>query len=173
MQKKYSNYIINLSKITFLLSIVIFSCQLPAYSEKVYSGIKNINTKTGLILKIESYFPQGCNRDWDLCLPSNNLFLIHNNKNSNFSKLLRYWNDITYVYFVKISPKGYLDDLDGDGNLEVAIYPMVAGTNPVTDVYIYTVVENKLVFYGMGRFHFEWGPWVKTIVKDKWIMPNP
>ena len=141
MQKKYSNYTINLNKITFLLTIVIFSCQLPAYSEKVYSGIKNINTKTGLILEIESYFAQDCNRTWDLCLPSNNLSLTHNNKKYDFSKLLRYWNDITYVYFVKISPKGYLDDLDGDGNLEVAFYPMIAGNNPITNVNIYSIFE--------------------------------
>ena len=66
---------------------------------------------------------------------------------------------------MKISPKGYFDDINEDGHFEIALYPMIAGTNPITAAYIYSIVGNNLVPYGKGRFHYERGPYVENIVK--------
>jgi len=49
---------------------------------------------------------------------------------------------------------------------------MIAGNNPITDAYIYSVAGDKIVHYGMGKFHFEQGPYVKEIVKGKWTAPH-
>ena len=143
------------------------------YSEKVYSAIKNIKISKNTSLRIVSYFEENCDRDLDLCLPLSMLFLNNDGYKYDFSRIIKYWNKETFVYFVRISVKGYIDDLNNDGHPEIAIYPMVAGNNPVTDAYIYSVVGSKLIFYGMGHFHFEWGPYVKNIIKGKWIEPNP
>lgn len=105
----------------------------------------------------------------DLCLPSNQLYLVKENHIYDYSRFIKYWNDETFVYFVKISKNGYFDDIDNDGYLEFAIYPMVAGNNPVTDAYIFSIVGKELKRFGMGKFHYEWGPNVKNILKDKWI----
>lgn len=75
------------------------------------------------------------------------------------------------MYFVYLKDKTYFSDLDGNGSLEVALYPMITGNNPVTDAYIYSIKGNKLSFYGMGRFHLERGPYVKQIIKKRWIEP--
>lgn len=173
MQIRYSRCTKNLSKNIFFLSILLMSYSLWGYSEKVYSGIKDIQISKNTSLEIYSYFEENCDRDLDLCLPLNKLFLNNDGYIYDFSKIIKYWNKETLVYFVKLSKNSCSIDLDKDGNPEIAIYPMVAGNNPVTDAYIYSVIENKLVFYGIGRFHFEWGPHVKNIEKGKWVEPNP
>ncbi len=166
------------SKIFFILFFLLFSpVKSWALFEKVFSSSNEIVVDRTSSLKINSSFPNSCFDDVGLisrvdCFPQNNLCLTVQGKKIDYSYLLKYWTH-EFVYFIKISPKGYLDDLDGDGNPEIALYPMVAGNNPITDAYIYSVVENKLVLYGMGRFHFEWGPYVKNIEKGKWVEPNP
>ena len=153
--------------IVFLLPLTTFG-----YSESVYSGIKKIEVSSDLFLEIESYFKDGCDRENDLCLPSNRLFLVAKTKKTDHSDILSKWNNYTFVYFVKISKDKYLYDLDQDRTLEFALYPMIAGNNPITDAYIYSVAGDKIVHYGMGKFHFEQGPYVKEIVKGKWTAPH-
>jgi len=173
MLKRYLSYMNNRNSTIIIMIVLIVSWVVNAfgYSEPVYSGIKKIDVSKYLFLEIESYFKQGCDRENDLCLPSNRLFLVAKTKKSDFSHIISKWNNYTFVYFVKISKDKYLDDLDQDGNLEFALYPMIAGNNPVTDAYIYSIVGDKIIHYGMGRFHFEWGPNVKKIVKGQWIEP--
>ncbi len=69
------------------------------------------------------------------------LFLVADTKKIDYSNILSKWNNYTFVYFVKIYKDKYLDDLDQDRNLEFALYPMIAGNNPVTDAY--TPIERK------------------------------
>lgn len=175
MLKKYSNCIINQNKIFFVITILTFFWTLNvwAFSEPVYSGIKKIEITKELFLELETYFKPGCNRENELCLPSNKLFLTYHSTKNDFSNLVSAWNNYTFVYFVKLSKNKYFVDLDRDGSVEIALYPMIAGNNPVTDAYIYSIVDNKIVHFGMGRFHFEWGPYVKDVVKGKWIEPQP
>ncbi len=174
MLKKYLNYMN--SRNNFLTILMLFAFSLPlttfGYSESVFSGIKKIEVSPNLFLEIESYFKVGCDRKNELCLPSNRLSLVASTKKTDYSNILSKWNNYTFVYFVKITQDKYLDDLDQNGNLEFALYPMIAGNNPVTDSYIYSVVGDKLIHYGMGRFHFEWGPHLKKIVKGQWIEPH-
>jgi len=160
-----------------IVFLLIFSGNTWALFEKVFSAKNNIQIIRNISLKIKSSFPNGCFDDLGLvsrvdCFPSNELFLFYKGKEFNYSNHVKYWKD-TFVYFVKISPKGYFDDLDNDGHYEIALYPMIAGNNPITDAYIYSVIGDKLLFYGMGQFHFEWGPFVKKIVKGQWIEPHP
>lgn len=168
----------NQSKRFILISfLLIFSCNTWALFEKVFSAKNEIKISKNILLKIDTSFPDGCFDDLGLvsrvdCFPSNELFLFTKGKEFNYSNLVKYWKD-DFVYFIKISSKGYFDDLDDDGNYEIAIYPMVAGNNPITDAYIYSIIGDRLVLYGMGRFHFEWGPYVKKIVKGQWIEPSP
>ena len=58
------------------------------------------------------------------------------------------------MYFVKISPNAYYKDLNNDGNFEIAIFPMLAGNNPSTQAYIYSIVGTNLIFY--GKTYFDW-----------------
>lgn len=169
MLKKYLNYMINRNStlITITVFILFMTFEVMGYSESVYSGIRQIEISENIHLEIEPYFEQGCDRENDLCLPSNRLFLVTNRIKHDFSNIITVWNTYTFVYFVKISKDKYLDDLDHDGNFEFALYPMVAGNNPITDAYLYSIVGNKIIYYGMGHFHFEWGPYVKEIVKGK------
>ncbi len=175
MLKKYLNYMINRNSniitITITILTLFWTFEVMGYSETVYSGIRKIEISKNRHLEIEPYFAQKCNRENDLCLPSNRLFLVTDTIKHDFSNFISVWNNYTFVYFVKISKDKYLDDLDHDGNFEFALYPMVAGNNPITDAYLYSVVGNKVIHYGMGRFHFEWGPYVKEIIKGKWIEP--
>jgi hypothetical protein len=175
MLTKYLIYMNSRNKFLTIIILLAFSIPLTTfgYSESVYSGIKKLEVSPDLSLEIESYFKDECDRERDLCLPSNRLFLIAKTNKTDHSGILSKWNNYTYVYFVKISKDKYLYDLDHDGNLEFALYPMIAGNNPVTDAYVYSVVGDKIVHYGMGRFHFEWGPDVKKIVKGEWIEPHP
>lgn len=174
MPKKFSIYMNNRN--SFFIMIMLLAFLLPlsiwGYSESVYSGIKKIEVSKNLFLEMESYFQDGCDRDNDLCLPSNRLFLVTKTKKTDHSDIISSWNNYTFVYFVKISKDKYLYDLDKDGTLEFALYPMIAGNNPVTDAYIYSVSEDKITHYGMGKFHFEQGPHVKEIEKGKWTRPH-
>lgn len=174
MLKKYLIYMNNQNNALTIIILLVFSWPLITfgYSESVYSGIKKIDVSQDYFLEIASYFQEGCNRENDLCLPSNRLFLVAKTKKNDFSNIVSRWNNYTFVYFVKVSKDKYLDDLDQDGTLEFAIYPMIAGNNPITDAYIYSIAGDKIVHYGMGAFHFEWGPHVKKIVKGKWIEPH-
>jgi len=174
MLKKYlSSISFQNKKLLAILTVFIISFPTWSYTEKVYSGIKELSISDNLSLKIISYFNKDCDLEEELCLPSNKLFLIKGSAEYDYSKLIEFWNEDTFVYFVKTSKEGYLNDLDGDGTQEVAIYPMIAGNNPITDVYIYSIVSNSLKFYGMGRFHYERGPYVFEMVKGKWVEPNP
>ncbi len=179
MLKKYLAIITTRSShILPILFILLFSSTRSwALFEKVFSSENEIIIDRTLSIKINSTFPYGCFDEVGLvsradCFPKNRLFFIVGDQKKDISHLLKYWTH-EFVYFVRISVKGYIDDLNNDGHPEIAIYPMVAGNNPVTDAYIYSVIENKLVFYGMGHFHFERGPYVKNIIKGKWIEPNP
>lgn len=175
MLKRYLNYMNNRSSTVILMTVLalFWALQVMGYSEPVYSGIKKLEISKNLILEIESYFKQGCDREKDLCLPSNRLFLVTKTEKSDFSHITSKWNNYTFVYFVKITKDKYFDDLDQDGNLEFALYPMIAGNNPITDAYICSIVKNTIIHYGMGRFHFELGPYVNKIEKGKWIEPHP
>ena len=178
MPKKFWIFMKNQnSHFIFTFFLLFFSCNAWALFEKVFSSKNEVIINNNISLKIESSFPSGCFDDLGLvsrvdCFPSNKLFLFYEGKEFNYSNIVKYWKN-TFVYFVKISPKGYFDDLDNDGNYEVALYPMIAGNNPITDAYVYSVVGNKIVHYGMGKFHFEWGPYVKKIIKGQWIEPHP
>lgn len=175
MLKKF--WIIIISQSKFLLLITFIPLPSWALFEEVFSAKNDIFVNDSISLKINSPFPKGCFDETGLvsrkdCFPQNSLWLIKNGKKSDFSQLMRYWTDV-FVYFVKISREGYFKDLDKDGNLEFAFYPMVAGNNPITDAYIYSVNGSDLTFYGTGQFHYERGPYVKNIVKGKWVKPVP
>ena len=170
MLKKFWIIIISLNKLLLLLGLLVTSSTF-AFTEPVFSGTKELVISKSLSLQIKSFFEKGCNLERDLCLPSSQLLLIESGYKYDHSSLIKYWNNFTNVFFVYLKDKNYFYDLDGDGSLEVALYPMVAGNNPITDTYIYSIKENRFIFYGMGRFHFEWGPFVKKIVKGKWIEP--
>ena len=176
MLKKFWSIIISQSNFFLLLMVFI---PLPSWAlfEEVFSAKNDISVNHSISLKITSPFPKGCFDDIGLvsrknCFPQNSLWLIKNRKKLDFSRLVKYWTDV-FVYFVRISPEGYFKDLDKDGNLEFAFYPMVAGNNPITDAYIYSVNGSGLMFYGTGQFHYERGPYVKNIVKGKWVEPIP
>jgi len=178
MQQKFWIFMKNQSnRILLTILLFVFSSNSWALFEKVFSARNIITINSNISLEINSFFPDDCFDDVGLvsrvdCFPSNELFLFYEGKKLNYSNLVKYWKN-TFVYFVKISHKGYFDDLDKDGNYEIALYPMIAGNNPVTDAYIYSIVGDKIIHYGMGRFHFEWGPYVKKIIKGQWIEPYP
>ena len=174
MPKKYLSCITSLNSLLAILMFFTFLLPLTTlgYSESVFSGIKKIEVSPNLFLEIETYFNDGCNMENDLCLPSNRLFLVAQAQKTDHSDILSKWNNYTFVYFVKISKGKYFVDLDQNGTLEFALYPMIAGNNPITDAYIYSIAEDEIVHYGMGKFHFERGPHVKKIVKGQWIEPH-
>lgn len=158
------------NKFCFLVNLFFVSSTF-AYTEQVFSGIKKINISDDVSINIKSTFDKSCNKEIDVCLPSNELFILDHGYRYDYSALVKYWNEETFVYFVYLQDKEYFKDLDGDGNYEIALYPMNAGNNPITDAYIYTLKDNKLIFFGMGRFHYERGPYVKNIIQGKWIEP--
>jgi hypothetical protein len=174
MPKKFSIYMNNRNSFFIIIMLLAFLLPLSiwGYSESVYSGIKKVEISKNRFLEIESYFKDGCDRENDLCLPSNRLFLVTKTKKTDHSDIISMWNNYTFVYFVKMSQDEYLYDLDKNATLEFALYPMIAGNNPVTDAYIYSVSEDKITHYGMGKFHFEQGPHVKEIEKVKWTRPH-
>ena len=170
MLKKYWIITSSLNKI-LLLSCLFTISSASAFSEPVFSGAKELVISKSLSLQIKSFLKKGCDLERDVCLPFNQLFINESGYTYDYSNLIKHWNNFTYVYFVYLKDKKYFSDLDGDGILEIALYPMIAGNNPITDVYIYSIKGNKLVFYGMGRFHFERGPYVRQIVKGRWLEP--
>lgn len=171
MLKKFWIITISQNKL-LLLSCLLVTSSTFAFTEPVFSGAKKLVISKSLSLQIKSFIEKGCDLGRDLCLPSSQLLLNDSGYKYDLSKLIKYWNNSSYVYFVYLKDKKYFSDLDGDGSLEVALYPMVAGNNPITDTYIYSIKGNRLSFYGMGRFHFEWGPFVKQVAKGKWIEPK-
>lgn len=167
------------NKIVFVITIMFLFFSTPSWSlfEKVATGIREIHISKNIHLKIESPFPKGCFDSWGLvsrkdCFPQNKLFFIISGKKHTFTSIVSNWKDV-FVYFVQLTPQGYFADLDIDGTLEFAIYPMVAGNNVVTDAYIYSIVGNKIIYYGRGRFNSEHGKYVTDIVKGKPICPAP
>lgn len=168
MPRKCLISIKTLSSVLFL-----FICNFVfGFSQQVFSGLKELPLRNTTKLEITSSFEENCNLDIDVCLPYNKLALVKDGYKYDFSNLIRYWNNSTYVYFVYLKANDYLSDLDGDGNLEFALFPMIAGSNPVTDAYIYSINGRSIVFYGMGKFHYERGPYVQNIIKGKWVEPK-
>lgn len=167
MRRKYLIFTKVLNSFMFLL----ISNFAFGFSEQVFSGTKELNLNNISKLDITSYFDESCNPDLDVCLPYNKVTLVEDGYKYDFSNLIRYWNNSTYVYFVYLKGNQYIYDLDGDGILEFALFPMIAGSNPVTDAYIYSIKGNKIIFYGMGKFHYERGPYVQGIIKGNWIEP--
>jgi len=167
------------SKIVLVIIFMFLFFSTPSWGlfEKVATGIRDLHISKNIHLEIESPFPKGCFDSLGLvsradCFPKNKLFLIITGKKHNFTKIVSRWNDV-FVYFVQLTPGGYFADLDIDGNLEFAIYPMVAGNNTITNAYIYSIVGNKIKYYGIGRFNSERGNCVTDIVKGKSIRPAP
>jgi len=162
------------------LLLVALACLLtydPALAvlEKVATAKTRVSLGTNMYLEIKSEFSSGCYDEEGLnlggnCEFKNRLNLFSNGEFHFHDNLLRFWRH-TLVYFVKINEEGYLSDLNNDGLPEIAIYPMIAGNNPITDAFIYTVKGSNLIFYGMGRFNFEFGPHIVEISKGVWREP--
>lgn len=51
-----------------------------------------------------------------------------------------------YMYFIRICGDKFSTDINGDGYPEFVIGPFDGGNNPIRDVFIYTVREDKVVF---------------------------
>lgn len=181
MQKKSSNYTKNLRSSSRLL-LVVLACLLACDSalavlEKVATAKTQISLGAHRRLEIQTDFSSGCydGDELDLggnCAFTNHLNLFSNGKPYSYDNLLHFWKH-TLVYFVRINKGTYVSDVDNDGLPEIVIYPMIAGNNPITTAYIYTVKGNDLIFYGTGRFNFELGPHVIEIKKGVWIEPLP
>ncbi len=80
---------------------------------------------------------------------------IKNGKIVEIVKLRRnedaYWNDTP---FVRIRKQKYLADLDGDGDMEFAIFPFSPGSAVVGTVRIFSL-KRKIILWGKGRYQFE------------------
>ncbi len=133
-------------------------------SEPIYSGLTKLETQPGQYLEIKQCWEHEnpCRRGH--CDFHRNFFnLVNGSKKTGFSHLLGDWAQSSYIYFVQIGPNEYLKDLNNDGSNEFAIAYPSGSSNPFVDAYIFSLKNNGITPYGIGRFHTEWGPNVKNI----------
>jgi hypothetical protein len=176
MQREYSIYIKNLSKIISIVFIAVsfFSTNAWALFEKVASAqvtitdnkdpqyLQKIKLQNNINIHIRSHFPKDCFDEDGLserndCFPITELYIEKNNKEFDNTKIINShenWRDV-FTYFVKIAPNTYYKDLDKDGNFEIALFPMVAGNAVPCSAYVYSVKGTDLVFYGTGWLSWE------------------
>ncbi|MBP5296289.1 MAG: hypothetical protein J6Y94_03040 [Bacteriovoracaceae bacterium] len=132
--------------------------------EPIYSGLTKLETKPGQYLEIKQCWEHEnpCRRSH--CDFHRNFFnLVNGSKKTSFPHLLGDWAQNSYIYFVQIGQNKYLKDLNNDGNFEFAIAYPSSSSNPFVDTYIFSLKNNGITPYGIGRFHTEWGPHVKNI----------
>ncbi len=145
-----------------------------AYFLPVYSGLTKLVTKSGQYLEIRHCWKEDhpC-YEYRCDIHLNQFALINGTKRTNYSHLIGDWAYAHHLYFVKIAQNTYLKDLDHDGNPEFAIGYDSGGNNPFVDAYIFSLKNNTIIPYGVGRFHFEWGPYVKNITPGHHPTPSP
>lgn len=163
MKKKLKVSIIPLASFIYL----ICSYKIFALSEPVSTAVDTITLNKNSKLYMPSEIEQKCVNKSGICFPDTKLFLINKKIKYDFSKLISQWEGSFFIYFIKISPGKYFDDLDHDGLPEVAIFPMVAGNAPSAPALIVTVKGNKITHYGAGTFFWEDGKHVTNIIKGK------
>ena len=165
MQEKLKIFILLLfSFFNFILQKQI----LASVVSDVSTATDTINLSQETKLYMPSAYTAECiKRNEGHCFPRTSLFLITQNRKYDFSNLIHRWDNSDFIYFIKIDKNKYFTDLDGDGNSEIAIFPMVAGNNPVTSALIFKVKDNKLIHYGVGDFYWEKGEHVINIKKGK------
>ncbi len=152
MLRRFLNIIITLSSLLF---------SLPGIAENIpFGGIEKLQlpNKMELSVATEKDFDfvdeQGARRYWKTTLT------LKKEKKVLWQKIHREDKEERWVYgnIVPIRKGKYFDDLNHDGQYEVAILPWDFEMAVYRTAEIYTVKDDELVKYGEGRFNFEFGP---------------
>ncbi len=165
MLKKYLSYTKSrFSKRIFLLILLFFNESYSFYDVSTGTDEIKIDSETKLVLlnqiKKKCFQPE----PKLFCRPEV-FFIVKNEKFFySFPDIVEEFQGF-YYYFVKINENNYIQDLDNDGNFEFAIYPTIAGNNPVTEAYIYTFKNQMIIPYGKGKHFWEKGRHVVNIKK--------
>lgn len=149
------------SSITIVLSSILFSLSVRAEINP-FGGIERLTLPSGIKLTVVSdkdfdfVDKEGGRRYWKTTLT-----LIKESK-VVWQKIHRENDEPKWVYgnIVPLRNGKYFDDLNHDGQFEVAILPWDFGMAVYRGVEIYTVKDDGLVRYGKGKFNFEFGPYV-------------
>ena len=162
--------ILNLNKhrmicwILLILNILILSLPTSA-DEGIFAGVRKIKIDDNRYLAIESCFKDECDEEKELCLPENHLILVDSGKIFDFSEYIYRWNEELHVNFTRLDHNQYLKDLDYDGNPEFAVTGYHSGNSVILHVFIFSVIQNQIIFYGEGKLHLELAAHVTDIIK--------
>lgn len=162
MLKKYLNITTILSSLILLISFFLSFPTRSCMSADVSTGVEKLELGEGRKIEIFPNVDPQCIIDSNdgkdvLCFPHSTMKMTVQEKAFDLTNLISKWDEC-YVYFVKIRKDKYLADLNNDGKPEIAILPMLSGGGAwYLTAYLFTVTDQGLVKYGIGRFAWELG----------------
>ena len=149
-----------------ILNTLILSLTSTASADEgVFAGVRKIKIDAHRYLELEQYFEEDCDPKIKLCLPDNHLILFDGKKKFDFSEYIYWWQREFQITFTRLDHNQYLKDLDYDGNPEFAVTGYHSGNSVILHVFIFSVIQNQIIFYGEGKLHLELAAHVTDIIK--------